>query len=497
MSKTYFEAFGCTIRAEKIAKKGGLSYLAAATAVELAGYPQVHFVEFGGQPHLEMLNGALVAVDLQVPGTEVMQRMWLPVMNGDNLPLDIATTLVTDVNNSRQRCLVKAIAAVYGAGMSVYLGDDGDGPKSVKKLGVTPDSDLVTVTPIISTLKEDGVPYIEWNYGLAACRITDPTFHWEVVMWEQADGRHLPYREVLDSLMVDVDTVYRGKRQRLSLPVMDSAFAPMNLETATVFDWNKSVMRCLTKCIAFNSGYGLGVYADEFGVDKEAKAKGRKQAAKPTAAPAKDAVTAEQAAPAVAANPAPKAEAAVSTAAPSGQAQVEEAQAAPIAQATPDGAPAPKAAKPENEALTRFREVMRKRREVGGTAGVLSLFEALATSAKFAPEDKPACFAALVVASTSIVDQDHIVDLVNALHSHEAMKYLAEDYRGRVAAKVTSVMLQAACAVSAEALATATEDLVAAGVAKDVDEVLHLASVSQVPAETLDLLKDVLEQAKA
>lgn len=486
MSKTFFDSFGATIPNEKIAKKGGLSYLAAATAVELAGYPEVHFVEFGNQPHLEMLNGALVAVDLQVPGTEETQRMWLPVMNADNLPLDINATLVTDVNNSRQRCLVKAIAAVYGAGMSVYLDDDGEGSKSVKKLGVSPESDLKTVRPIISTLKEGGAPYIEWSYGLAACRITDPTFRWEVVMWEQADGRQLPYREVLDSLMVDVDTFYRGKRQRLSLPMMDSSFAPLSLETATVFDWNKTVMRCLTKCIAFNTGYGLGVYADEFGVDKEAKSgKGRKPAAKPVAtasaapsAPAKEAAaTVEAKAP----------EAAPQAAAPDLQAEAAEPEVKPAAQP----------AKTESEALGRFRDVMRKRREVGGVAGVISLYEALATSAKFAPEDKPACFAALVMASASIVDEEHIVALVSALHSHEAMGYLAQDSRERVAAKVTAVMLKAACAVSDEALATATEDLVSAGVAQDVNEVLRLAAVGNVPAETLDLLKDVLEQAKA
>lgn len=502
MSKTFFDSFGATIPAEKIAKKGGLSYLAAATAVELAGYPEVHFVEFGNQPHLEMLNGSVVAVDLQVPGTEAIQRMWLPVMNGDNLPLDITSTLVTDVNNSRQRCLVKAIAAVYGAGMSVYLGDDGEGPKSVKKLGVSPESDLRPVTPIIATLKEGGAPYIEWSYGLAACRITDPSFRWEVVMWAQADGRQLPYREVLDSLMVDVDTFYMGKRQRLSLPMMDSAFAPLSLATATVFDWNKTVMRCLTKCLAFNTGYGLGVYADEFGVDKDAKAKGRKPASKPVAAPVKELAAEvkvpEQAVAEVAkVSQATQASVTVPEAAPAAEEPQPEATATAVPAAAPEVKPATQPVKTESEALGRFRDVMRKRREVGGIAGVISLFEALATSAKFAPEDKPACFAALVVASASIVDQDHIVDLVSALQSYEAMQYLAADSRERVAAKVTSVLLQAACAVSDEALATATEDLVSAGVAQDVNEVLHLAVVGNVPVETLDLLKDVLEQTKA
>lgn len=525
--KTFFQAFGATINEAEVAKKGGLAYLAAATAMRLAGRPEVAFVDFNGQPHLAMLGGSVVAVDIRVPDTDALQRMWLPVMDRDNQTLTLSKTQTTDVNNSRQRCLVKAIASVYGDGMSLYLGCDGDGAKAVKVLGVSPESDLEEVTPVVSTLKEGGAPYVEWGYGLAACRITDPTFYWEVVMWPGAEGQMLPYREVLGSLMVDVDTVYAGKRQRLSLPVMDAAFKPLAAAKATVFDWNKTVMRALTKCIAFNAGYGLGVYADEFGADKDdakAEGKGRKPAAKAevkaaTEAPAKVAAAAPEAeaapevneAEVVAANaeandaraevaaaeaPAVEAQAPVAEA-PVAETPVEEqAPVEPAAEAAP--APAPAAAPvADSEAVNRFREVMRKRREVNGVAGVITLFDALATSAKFDVADKPACFAVLVTASASLVDEANIIDLVTAIRGHGAMKHLALDTRDMVAAKLTSVMLTAAVAVSDDALKTATEDLVSSGVAQDENDVLRLAALGNVPAETVDLLKDVLEMATA
>lgn len=537
MEHNFFEALGSTINASEIAGKNGLSYIAAATAMRLAGRPEVTFVDFDGKPYLEMLGGSVVAVDLKVPGSTNVQRMYLPVMDQDNNALTMKATKATDINNSRQRCLVKAIAAVFGNGMSLYLNCDGDGAKAVKMLGVQPDTDLEVATPVIATLKEGGAPYIEWGVGLSACRITDPTFYWEVVLWNG-----LPYREVLGGLMVDVDTVYEGMRQRLSLPLMDASHEPIPAGKATVFDWNKTVMRVLTKGIAFNTGYGLGVYADEFGADKDKDAKasakgGKGKAATPAKAaeaPAK-AAEAPAAAPATEAAPAPattevvnSAEAAVEVknemAATAGveaevvdkagavvaPAEVTEVKAqATAAETTPaatvaESAPAAEASAPvaetaapaaDSEAVGRFRDVMRKRRENGGVAGVVNLFEALHTSTKFEEADKPACFAVLVTSAASLIDNDNILDLLGNITKYNAMQYLALDTRDLAAAKLTSVLLSAACAEGDEALKTAPDDLVSAGVAQDVDDVLRLATIGNVPVETLDLLRDVLEMA--
>jgi hypothetical protein len=533
-NKSFYDAFGATINASEVANKNGLSYIAAATAMRLAGRPEVQFVDFDGKPYLEMLGGAVVAVDLKVPGSTLVQRMWLPVMDQDNQPLTLAKMKLTDINNNRQRCLVKAIAALTGHGLSLYMGHDGDGPAAVARLGITPETDLETATPVVATLKEGGAPYIEWNVGLAACRITDANFHWEVVMW---DGK--PYREVLSGLLVDVDTVYDGMRQRLSLPVMDAAFQAVPASSATVFDWNKAVMRALTKCIAFNTGYGLSVYAEEFGDDESKGGKARKgSAAKPakTEATAKAAAKAEpaKADPAPAdATPTPAetpaetvaesqgeaaVEAKVDAAVDSASAAVEVTAPVELAATTEAAAPvqteasAPAAttatapattaapttvAATDSEAVSRFRDVMRKRKEVNGVAGIISLYPALATSTKFAEEDKPACFAVLVTASASLIDEANILDLLNALREYRAMDHLAIDNRDMVAAKLTSVMLTTACAAGDDALKAAPEDLVSAGVAQDVDDVLRLAALGNVPVETVDLLRDVLELASA
>ena len=541
-TKSFFEAFGATISDAEVAKKGGLSYIAAATAMRLAGRPEVTFVDFNGKPHLEMLNGSLVAVDIQVPGTDAIQRMYLPVMDRDNATLELSKTSLTDINNSRQRCLVKAIAAVYGDGMSLFMGCDGDGAKAVKLLGVNPETDLETVTPVVSTLKEGGAPYVEWNAGLAACRITDPTFRWDVVMW---DG--LPYREVLGGLMVDVDTVYEGLRQRLSLPIMDAAFNPVPAAKATVFDWNKTVMRALTKCIAFNTGYGLGVYADEFGSKDDAKADAKSRKATPAKADAKadtkvdakadtkveaKADTKVEAAPAAAeAAPAPAADVVTQAATkveaaaePVAQAQAQGEQAAeasapaaaeapaesapaaeasapaaaPVAEQAP-AASAPAAAAPavDSEAVGRFREVMRKRKEAAGVKGIISLYEALHTSTRFAPEDKPACFAVLVTASASMIDAENIQDLLGNMLVYKAMQHVPQDTRDIIGAKLTSVALNTAVAQGDEALRNAHLDLMSSGVAVDDSDVFRLAKLANVPQETIDLLRDVLDLATA
>lgn len=509
MLKTFFDAIGTVIDPTEVAEKNGLSYLAAATAVRLANRPEVTFVDFAGKPYLEMLNGAVVAVDLKIPGTDVSQRMWLPVMDKDNLPLELSKTKATDINNSRQRCLVKAIAGVYGYGLSMYLDCGGDGEKAVKMLGIEPTSKLEEVPPFLSTIKEGGALFIEWCVGLAAARITDPTFHWEVVMW---DG--LPYRNVLGGLYVDVDTVYRGKRQRLSLPVMDSAFNPVAAEKASVSDWNKTVMRVLTKNIAFSTGYGLSVYADDFGPDKDVKA-GRVKTPKgvPTAkaepAKATPDTAATKAKAEVAASPDEQNHPEnVAGTAESNAAVAEVEGALESGQETSDKGPGegnnvpasattPTASSVESEAVERFREVLRKRREQHKMPGVIALYDALATSTKFAEADKPACFAVLVTASATQVDGEHILELLGAITKYEAMKHLALDTRDMVAAKLTAVLLTTACAEGDDALKAAPQDLIAAGVAQDVADVVRLAAIGNVPVETVDLMRDVLDMATA
>lgn len=482
--KNFYEQLGNNIPASELAKKGKLSYLSAATAAALAGRPNAIFVDFDGQPHQEILQGAVVAVDLPIEGSGKLQRMYLHVMDRDNNALELKKMSLGDVNNARQRCLVKAIATVYGAGMSVFLGCDGDGAAAAKMLGITPDTDLATVTPIVANLAESQEPYIEWNVGVAACRITDPQFHWEVVQWA---GK--PYREVLGSVLVDVTTTYKGKSLTLALPLMDGGFEPIPVAKATSSDWNKAVMRALTKCIAFNTGYGLSVYAETFEQKDAKKASGAKQepAAKATPAPTPAPEPAAKATPAPAPAPAP---APVAEATPS---------AAQPADAKADAAPAaaPAASVPtetvDSEAVVRFKGVMRTRNDSKGTDGLLTLFAALKASTVYAEADKPSCFATLVSALASTAEGKHSVELVSHLITYGSMHHVPADIRDVVAGRIAANYLAASLAEGNDALKSAPETLAIAQVVNDMADLIRVAKASGVPAETLDLVTALQE----
>lgn len=496
MNKSFYSALGSVIPETEIANKSGLSYLSAGTAMRLAGRPNIDFVDFAGLPHLSMLNGALVAVDIAVPGTEVKQRMWLPVMDQDNRAIDASKMTLSDVNNSRQRCLVKNIAAVFGHGMSLYLACDGDGAKAVKLLGVEPESDLATIAPVVATLQEGGSPYVEWGVAIAACRITDPNFHWSVVDW---DG--LPYREVMGGLLVDVETVYLGKTQRLSLPVMDAAFNPIPKDKATPFDWNKAVMRALTKCIAFNSGYGLGVYADDFGgvtgtkatkadAGKPKKTAPSKAEAAQAAEPAKATVVEDAKVEAPEATP-PAAEVQAPAAAPVAEPEVMAEAKSEVKAETP--AAQAEGAAQTAECVTRFKGVLQKRRTADGNVGIIKLFGDLHKSTKYTDEEKPVCFSVLVPAAAACVTQAEIGALLAEIKTYNAMQYVAKDGLDAVAGKLTATALAAGLAVSDEELMKTVTVLVEAGVAPTQGDVLRLAQVGGVPAETTDLLVAAIE----
>lgn len=538
-TSSFFAALGAKVPETALAGKNGLTYISAAAAVGLAGRPEVHFVDFDGKPHLECFGGALVAVDLTIPGSDLVQRTWLQVMDDDNQAKPLGVMNASDINNSRQRGLAKAIASVYGNGMSVYLGCDGDGAKAVKMLGVTPESDLSQATPVVAMLQENNAAYIEWGVGLSVCRITDPNFTWKVLEWNG-----MPFREVLGNILVDVETVYKGKRQVLSLPVMDAAFNPLLAKKVTVNDWNKTVMRALTKCIAFNTGYGLAVYGTDFGV-AGASAKSSKQASKgstkkaadkqadtatATSTPATDAqqpqaAKVEQAAQTQEVNQpvqdAQPAEQEVKQPVDEPQSAAQEAQEAqqPVQDQQPETAatPAVEAQQPEQavasatadvaeegvakananwpvastDALMRFKKVMHDRREKAGTAGLITLFEALDITTKFDAADKPGCYVQLLSATAAVVDGQDIDKLVAAIKQYNAMQYLDDPSYELVAARLTAIMLQHKCDVGDAALAEAPKALLDAGIGMDKQDVQRLAIAGGVATETLDLLNSL------
>ena len=367
MSNSFYNALSATIPANELEKKGDLTYLAAARAIERAGYPEFSQDE----PYTAMLGGAAVSVTLSG------QKNWLPVMDASNTAVTVARITLTDANNTLMRCLAKAIFCTHGVGGSVFLGFDGDGPAAIKYLGVTPESDLKVATPIVSSLKS-GAQYIPWGVALAVCKITDPTFHWEV---EETAG--LPYQTLLNGVLVTVRTTYKGKSLSLSLPVMDGSYNAIPADKVDTFQWNTAVMRCLAKCVAFNTGYGLKVYAgDEFVVPTKTKAV--------TVASATKAVTSEKEAPV----------------------KGGDSDAEVVADFKPK--------------LSAFKAV--GLRDKGAKAGLLSVFKKLEASSNYTSKQKIPCLEALITAVLlESKTAEDAADLVSAIGNYKGEKSIANN----------------------------------------------------------------------
>lgn len=510
MVNTFFENFCDNIAATEVATKDGLSYLSAATAVMRAHRPEFQFVDFDGKPYLTMLGGAVVAVDIATSATPV-QRMWLPVMDAQNYAVPFASMTVTDINSARQRALVKAIACSYGVGMSLYMGYDGDGLQASQALGVTPDSYLAQVTPVVAVLRKSKARYVEWGVAIAAAKITDPAFHWNVVLW---DG--LPYRKVLGGLVVDVETTYRDKTLCMSLPVLDAAFKPISEQKATVMDWNKTVMRALTKCLAFNAGYGLSVYAgEEFDDVKETKPT-RVEKKEPTVA-----ATPSEPSPTLVGQTFPPLPTDTLPAEPTQEPTVTvvtvdtvvekslmpaEAAEVPTVEATAttqdtSGPKEKKATDTESvdtsDTANRFSGVMRKRYDDKGVPGLVGLFDAIKVSTKFSDEEKPTCYRLLTsgIASAfkSPLSAEDLADLFDNIRKHSAIEYLAQDNRDIVCAKLVRRSIESVLDdTDDQVLANVIMSLMDAGIASDKDDLARLALLANTPVETVDFVMSLV-----
>ncbi len=418
----------------QISRIGRLSYITAATAVQIAGRPGWACVDFGRAPYLAApaLTGALVAVDM--PVGKSVQRTWLPVMDRNYQPIPVAGLTTEIVHCSMQRAIVKSMAMVTGAGMSVFL--DCDGESAVTRLAVNPASNLAEVPPVVSTLP-DGQEYLSWAHAVAACRITDPDFVWEVAMW---DGN--PYREVLGGLVVDVTTSYKGATLRLSLPVAAAG------AVATVTEWNKAVMRCLAKCISFNSGYGLSIYQRAF---DEKVVGDTAPVAKPRALVPGNVVpgwTKEKV--------------------------IEPPEASAVGPV---------------DCITRFTGVMQKRSKAKGPQGVVALFSDLAASANYTAAEKAICLGVLVPAAVSVAQSGELIQrLLEEIHTYRAMENVAPDARGAVAGRLIATTLAVMGGQDDESLLRAADKLVAAGIVGTLSEVARLAT----PAATKQLLESII-----
>ena len=119
--------------------------------------------------------------------------------------------------------------------------------------------------------------YLSWAWAWAKVNEVDEKAHYEIKMFPDKDGLMKPYiyDPVLGYMVMTSVTMF-GDTKEMWLPVMDGSNKAMldrawqyktkydvkTVEAATMFDINKTLMRCLVKNIAM-FGLGLKLYAGE------------------------------------------------------------------------------------------------------------------------------------------------------------------------------------------------------------------------------------------
>lgn len=147
------------------------------------------------------------------------------------------------------------------------------------------------------TEAKNGLTYLSWAWAWAEFKKVHPTATYEVKKFENG----LPYAyDPNTGYMVYTTVTVDGLTHEMWLPVMDgnnkamksepymvkTKYKEFPVQAATMFDINKTIMRCLTKNLAM-FGLGLYIYAGEdlpdteeeqhFEPPKQSKAKAEKQ----------------------------------------------------------------------------------------------------------------------------------------------------------------------------------------------------------------------------
>jgi hypothetical protein len=115
--------------------------------------------------------------------------------------------------------------------------------------------------------QKNGLSYLSWSYAWDEFKKVYPDATYEIVK----DVNGLPYFESHAGAMVYTKVTAEGLTYEMWLPVMDGAnkamkdapyqyktkYGTKEVEAFTMFDVNKTVMRCLVKNLAM---FGLGLY---------------------------------------------------------------------------------------------------------------------------------------------------------------------------------------------------------------------------------------------
>jgi hypothetical protein len=107
------------------------------------------------------------------------------------------------------------------------------------------------------TEKKNGLTYLSWSWAWQQVAMHYPSATYEIVKF---DG--LPYIASPLGIMVYTRVTIEDVTHEMWLPVMNNRNQALKVEQATMFDINKTIMRCLTKNLAM-FGMGLYIYAGE------------------------------------------------------------------------------------------------------------------------------------------------------------------------------------------------------------------------------------------
>lgn len=108
------------------------------------------------------------------------------------------------------------------------------------------------------TEKKGGLTYLSWAWAWAEFKKIYPDAEYKI---ERFGENKLPYvYDELTGYMVFTEVNAGSFKHEMWLPVMD--FKNQTMKNPTMFDINKTIMRCLTKNLAM-FGLGLYIYAGE------------------------------------------------------------------------------------------------------------------------------------------------------------------------------------------------------------------------------------------
>jgi len=109
------------------------------------------------------------------------------------------------------------------------------------------------------TEKKGNLTYLSWAWAWAEFKKIYPEAGYRIKKFGE---NNLPYVQDETGYMVFTEVEADGIKYEMWLPVMDYRNKALKIGEATMFDINKTIMRCLTKNLAM-FGLGLYIYAGE------------------------------------------------------------------------------------------------------------------------------------------------------------------------------------------------------------------------------------------